>query len=427
MRFITLTFIFLVTYTTFAQNKCGVVLYDSLQATKIANWQSRKSQFESQIKQFSQTTSQLRIMAFSTIRIPVVVHIVHNNSSGTIGGSNNNNISDEQIASQIEALNDDYRRKSGTAGYNTNPVGADMQLEFYLADSLAQGQTTKGITRHYINHQSFDFIAENTTLAQISTWNPLKYLNIYVTRSNGRAIGYSGFPYDSFLEGLNPNASDLSTQQIFDGIIIDYRYFGRCCGNISQVYNLGRTTTHEIGHWLGLLHPNGDTSCGNDYCDDTPTIEKLNLETNCNPLTSTCNGITVSNQIQNYMDYSPDACMNLFTNDQKNRTRAALELSYRRKSLINNAIHLPESNTLQVSIEPNPVQNNANIKVLLEGSQNITIQIYNLAGVLVWEETHNNQSSTYFVIKTTYWSNGLYFVKVSTPQQTATQKMLISR
>jgi hypothetical protein len=133
-------------YTTFAQSKCGVVFQDSLNQTINQRWLQQKSSFEYQVQQYTNALKASGQTAYSTIRIPVVVHVIHNTASKTIGGTNNINISDEQILSQIQTLNEDYRRKEGTAGFNTNPIGADMQIEFFLADSIATGETTKGIT-----------------------------------------------------------------------------------------------------------------------------------------------------------------------------------------------------------------------------------------------------------------------------------------
>ncbi len=421
-------FVFLSSLSTQAQDKCGVAHQDSILSVQLPAWQQRKARFEAQLQQLQQTATQLRMASYETIRIPVVVHIIHNTASGQIGGSNNPNISDTQIASQIAVLNEDYRRQSGTNGWNTNPVGADMQLEFYLADSLATGETTKGITRHYTSKSNFDFINETAQLAQIVTWNPLKYLNIYVTRSNGTAIGSSGFPFDSFLDGLGSDQSDLALQKIFDGVVIDFRYFGKCCGTLSSVYNLGRTTTHEIGHWLGLLHTNGDQVCGNDYCADTPTIEKLNLSTNCNTITSTCNSVKVTNQIENYMDYSPDACMNLFTNDQKTRTRMALTLSARRKALVNANLVLPESNTLTLGIEPNPSVNNPNLKISYTGTHNAQLQVFSIQGTQVYNNAFTLSGSTYLTLNTSNWHNGIYFVRITTDDNaSAIQRLYLVR
>jgi hypothetical protein len=118
-------------YTTFAQSKCGVVFQDSLNQTINQKWLQQKSNFEYQVQQYTSALKASRTTAYQTIRIPVVVHVIHNTASKIIGGTNNINISDEQILSQIQTLNEDYRKKEGTAGYNTNPVGADMQIEFF--------------------------------------------------------------------------------------------------------------------------------------------------------------------------------------------------------------------------------------------------------------------------------------------------------
>ncbi|PWK20242.1 putative secreted protein (Por secretion system target) [Arcicella aurantiaca] len=421
-----LIFLFVATFS-FAQERCGFGLNEKNKA-KNPVWLRQKAEFEFQLRerQKEEKNANSRIQA-KVYKIPVVVHVIHNNSASVIGGANNVNISDQQINSQIQVLNDDYRRKSGTNGYNTNPVGADMEIEFVLATTDPNGNPSTGITRTYTTQQSFDLFTENQSIANLIHWNYERYLNIWVVRSNGRTIGYSAFPYDSQLQGLEATASDIAGQNIFDGVIIDYRNFGTCCGTLSQTYNLGRTTTHEVGHWLGLLHTTADEPCGNDFCDDTPQIEALNLNTTCVSVSSTCNGVKRTNMIENYMDYSPDRCMNIFTNDQKTRTRLALELSLKRKRLLASLETLAETNNLTINVEPNPSKNNSFIKTQFTGQKDVSIVVYDFLGTLIYQESFANQKSNFFSIKNDYLKSGEYIVKVLAGSEIATQKIVVQK
>jgi len=409
-----------------AQERCGFGLNEKGKSQNPA-WLRQKAEFEFQLRELQKNNSSNLRTEAKIYKIPVVVHIIHNNATGTTGGANNSNISAEQINTQIQVLNEDYRKKSGTNGYNTSAVGADMELEFVLATTDPNGNATTGITRTYVTQTSFDFLNDNQTIANLVHWDFEKYLNIWVVRSNGRTIGYSAFPYDSQLVGLGATASDIAGQNIFDGVIIDFRNFGICCGTISTTYNLGRTTTHEVGHWLGLLHTNADEVCGDDFCDDTPQIESLNLNTTCASLTSTCNGVKRVNMIENYMDYSPDRCMNIFTNDQKNRSRMALDLSLKRKRLLQSLETLVDTDKLTISVEPNPLKNSSFIKTQFKGQKNINILVFDFRGVLMYQENFTNQKSNFFSLKSDILKSGEYIVKVTADAEIATQKIIIEK
>lgn len=421
--------IFLVFFSTlgFSQERCGFSIGNKLKQLKNPNWIKKQAEFEYQLREFQNSNNgqNSRITA-KIYRIPVVVHVVHNNASNFIGGTNNTNISDEQINSQIKVLNEDYRRKVGTNGFNSNPIGADMEIEFVLATKDPKGNATTGITRTYVAQQSFDLQYENEIIANLIHWDFEKYLNIWVVKSKNGTIGYSEFPYDSNLIGLDADAQSIAGQAIFDGVVIDFRNFGTCCGTLNQLYNLGRTTTHEIGHWLGLLHPTEqNTPCSDDYCNDTPQIERLNDGTTCNKLTSNCGGVLRTNLIEDYMDYSPDRCMNIFTNDQKNRTRAALQMSVKRQRLLLSLEPLTEKETLTVTVEPNPLINYSNLRVLFTGERNVKISVFDMRGILVYEDDYDSQKSTLYNLKTDKLRTGSYIVRIIAGNETSSQRIVI--
>ena len=424
--------LFLTTAIGYSQERCGFALTEKEKAKNPA-WLRQKAEFEYKLRQDISKSegANLRVQD-KLLKIPVVVHVIHNNPANIIGGTNNANITDEQIKSQIVVLNEDYRRKTATKGFNSNPVGADMEIEFELATRDSSGNESTGITRTFVDKESWDFLGDSKTIANKIHWDYEKYLNIWVMKSDGRTIGYSGFPYDSKLIGLGATTQDILDQSVFDGVIADYRYFGTCCGITGTTYNFGRTTTHEVGHYLGLLHPNGDENCGTDYCDDTPQIESLNNSTSCPVLTSTCGGVKRINMIENYMDYSPDRCMNTFTNDQKKRVRSALSLSIKRQRLLINSelalgIELMNANIKNLQISPNPIfpNNNAILSIQFNGVRDLSISIFNMNGILLNEENYEAQKSNLFVLNTDKLHSGQYIVKVKFGDEVASEKIIV--
>jgi hypothetical protein len=268
-------------------------------------------------------------------KIPVVVHVLHRGEA--IGEGFNH--SKARIEAQIRVLNEDFRRKEGTPGFNVHPDGGDAQIEFVLAKIDPDGNPTDGIVRIDVTSVQVPPINFNIILqsSQYSYWNPNEYANVWtmdLAIPPGLFLGEARFPVSN-LEGLR-NDDD---SQNADGIFINAPNFGLAKTNIDPNFNMGRTLTHEMGHFLGLLHIWGATtfdgvdgcSSNGDYCNDTPMVSTYTSGcTSAGPLA--CNGGPA--MIGNYMDWSNDICMSLFTNDQITRMRTVLENSVRRKSLL---------------------------------------------------------------------------------------------
>lgn len=306
-------------------------------------------------------------LADVVLTIPVVVHVVH---AGEAVGTGRN-ISEAQVKAQLETLNEDFRRKPGTRGFNDNANGADIEIEFCLAAINPTGGTIteRGIDR--VNGAS-NFGKSTWSKADIdgvlkpnTFWDPEKYFNIWVVdfaASDDRLLGYAQFPSQSTLPGLSPNSGAGST----DGVVIRYQSFGNAeKGNFPVMqapYNLGRTLTHEVGHWLGLIHIWGDANCGNDFVDDTPT--QASESRGCQKGRVSCGG---TNMVENYMDYSDDACFNIFTRGQKTRMRAVMQVAVRRANLVN-------ANVCGTSVVARPSANfrAENLRVLLGGQVRFT-------------------------------------------------------
>ena len=422
--------VFLLATLTFAQEKrCGAAQYDSLRSRRYANWVFERRALQDSISAYlSQNRRNLRAaVACANIRIPVVVHVVHDNVAGQTGGRDNTNISDEQIREQIRVLNEDYRRKTGTRGFNNNAVGTDTGIEFYLANIDPNGQSSTGITRHlYRQKVSFSILSDDQLLSEIVSWPTDRYLNIWTARfGNGTFLGVAQFPSVSGVQGLD-NATEL--QEKTDGVFIDFRVFGIGSAVISRLYRFGRTTTHEIGHWLGLIHTWGDANCGNDYCADTPTCEDGNQSTVCGPIFSNCNGVRTRNMTENYMDYSPDSCMNIFTKQQSARMLAVLELAPRRARLVRYwCAQLPFGDQLGLEIFPNPAANDINLKVTLKQFSTFFVEIYDLNGKLLFQNQYLDYPSWIVQLSAGDISPGMYLVKVRTKDESITKRLVVSR
>ncbi len=280
------------------------------------------------------------------LRIPVVVHVIHNGEAIGTG----RNISVAQIQSQINVLNQDFRRQSGSRGFNTNPLGADTKIEFVICQRDPNGLATTGIVRWNRNTQGWTAPPHSTTYIEntikgATVWDATRYMNIWVADISGGILGYAQFP-ETPLQGMDCATQPAAT----DGFVSSYAGFGSVdvipAMSSGAPYNLGRTATHEIGHYIGLRHIWGDTqpACGDDFCADTPRSDNPNF--GCPTGHASCGQ---TDMIENYMDYTDDACMNIFTKDQKTRMRAVLLNSPRRKSLINGiALYPPATNDVGV-------------------------------------------------------------------------------
>lgn len=245
-------------------------------------------------------------------RIPMVVHVVWN--------TNAQNISDAQIQSQIAVLNRDYRMTNADIGNVPSvwqSIRGDARIEFFLATTDPNGNPSTGVTRTQTTHTSFPQSGNPIKFAAqggADAWPADTYLNIWVapriTSSIGDLLGYAQFP------GGPANT---------DGVVILHSAFGTS-GTAAAPYNLGRTATHEIGHWLNLIHIWGDvTDCsGTDNVADTPNAGGPNYSCPTFPHV-TCNNGPNGDMFMNYMDYTDDACMFMFTQGQVARMQSALD------------------------------------------------------------------------------------------------------
>lgn len=318
-----------------AQDRCGTVKYEELRHLKnptleenlqFENWLHQKlTQRPLEMQRTQQTEN-------ATYVIPVVIHVIHNGEPIGTGI----NISDDQIISQINVMNKDFKRLNlDAANTPTEFLGAagSIDIEFVLAKQDPFGAPTNGIQR-VMGTQSVWTINDNSTFKALSYWPAEDYFNIWVINIPS-FLGYAQLPVSN-LPGLENSPDDRLT----DGIIVHYSAFGSNFESglgpfsLDSKYNRGRTATHETGHFLGLRHIWGDGICATDYVDDTPTQRDETLTCPAHPQTSIC-GTPIVKMFQNYMDYTDDACMNLFTQGQISRMIVVLDNSPRRFSLLN--------------------------------------------------------------------------------------------
>jgi len=241
------------------------------------------------------------------VTIPVVFHVLYNTAA--------ENISEAQVLSQLQILNDDFRRLNADQD-NVWAQAADTQIEFCLASQDPQGNPTDGILRVPTNVTSFgtNDAMKFTSQGGSDAWPAADYMNFWVCDLGSSLLGYAQFPG-------GPAATD--------GIVCNYTATGNT-GTASAPFDLGRTATHEVGHYLNLRHIWGDGGCGaSDFVDDTPDSDGPNY--GCALGNVACG---TEDMVQNYMDYSDDACMNLFSQGQSDRMNALFLPGGARASLL---------------------------------------------------------------------------------------------
>jgi hypothetical protein len=250
--------------------------------------------------------------------VPVVFHIIHQNGL--------ENITQAQIMDQLRIVNEDFRKKQGTNGFSTDPLAADMEIEFRLAQYDPNGNKHDGINRVFSTLTT----SANENVKALSFWDSRRYLNVWIVSSISLNTGLPGT-----VLGFAQLPTQLNFAPTTDGIVMRADQVGVI--GLGQVSQAGRTFTHEVGHWLNLFHP-FQSGCGSgsittlncastgDFVCDTPPVKEANY--GCNTNANSCiNDIPdLPDLIRNYMDYSNGTCMNMFTQGQKIRVNAALPL-----------------------------------------------------------------------------------------------------
>jgi hypothetical protein len=382
--------------------------------------------------------------ALTVYTIPVIFHIIH---SGQAVGTTYN-ISQAQVNSQISILNQDFRKtNTDFSSTVTQPAfinaAADCEINFCAAKisptgavlsepgidrilASSKGWTNPGYSDTYID----------ATIKPNSSWDPTKYCNIWILAfSDGVTLGYAQFP--TIPSGTNPVTDMVGWGDAAntDGVVFDYRYVGNV-GAATYPFNKGRTATHEIGHWLGLRHIDGDSNCGNDYCSDTPS--QGSLTTGC---PSTTGGVSAAGcgavspnppgkMYQNYMDYSDDRCMTMFTAGQKARMQAVMGVCVRRLSLntsnVCNVTSIEENvSNVEMSVYPNPTNGELFIDIKTIDVQDFTVSVVNTLGQTIKEVKQVQSNGGKIKIDLSDKNTGIYFVTIKSKSVSKVKRIVL--
>jgi hypothetical protein len=417
------------------KRKCGTVQQAASQHDAFEQW------MQTALKKDIQFANVRK--AAVAYNIPIVFHIIH---SGTTVSARN--ISQAQVNSQVAILNNDYRKlNSDFSTYVTQSAfvnaAADIEINFCAAKVDPNGTVLAepGIDRINVTTKGWSALPYATayiesTVKPGTIWDPTKYFNVWVLQFGGSdlgTLGYAQFP--TIPSGTNP-VTDMVGQggsANTDGVVIDYRYTGNV-GAATAPYNKGRTLTHETGHWLGLWHIWGDDNdcSGTDYVADTPNQEGENSSCPSAGAVKTdgCATSAPGFNYQNYMDYSDDKCMVMFTAGQKARMQAVMANCVRRTSL-NNAVAcvnvgIEEAQApVNVSVFPNPTQGELTINVELMNAQDITVSVINTLGQTVKEVKQLQSNGGLIKINLSDNTQGVYFVTVKCKSGSFSKRIIL--
>jgi hypothetical protein len=401
-----------------AQRECASAQYSIEQRKRNKTLEQQAAAIETFIQK-NQPTGAASItskMPVGVIRIPVVVHILENG---------NGTISDASVRSQIEALNRDFRKRNADASKipdRFKSFAADIEIEFALATVDPQGRATNGIIRKQtaVKQWDTDDKIKFSASGGDNAWDPKSYLNIWIGPMY-RILGYSSLPGDA------PEV---------DGVVISPSAFGTT--GAAAPFNLGRTATHEVGHWLGLIHIWGDTYCGDDLVSDTPPQSIYTV--GCPSGTrQSCNNDPNGTMFMNYMDFADDACMQLFTTGQKNRMRSLFADGGPRASLLyskglsvpwSTEVSTPDQHEPQkvpvpvvsdsARIYPNPVFDELVVKTDASWIGN-ELQLLNMNGIVVQRITINSIEQK---IRLGTLLKGIYFLRGRNGVQVINEKIV---
>ncbi len=358
-------------------------------------------------------------------RIRVVFHVVYT--------APEENIPDSVIQSQIEVLNEDYRRTTADTVKTRDvfkPVAGDTHIEFVLATTDPDGNPTNGITRTqgaptgFLGFEPFTDNVKTAATGGKDCWPTDRYLNVWVCNiMNGLGVlGYAFPPVNA------PNwDAGSSTDSAHQGVVLHYPCVGRnFTAPIDPTVAGGRSAVHEIGHYLGLRHIWGDTTGCNkfdgDGIDDTPKASDAHQQT-CDTTDNSCVDapVDVPDMIENYMDYSDDRCLNMFTHHQIDVMHAMLQTSRAGIAdvFVNGATNIkdPQTPLAKISVYPNPAGNSLHITLPSQLSQ-VQYTLLNALG----EKLNDGILLNATTLDLSSQPAGIYFLRFMQGDQISVQK-----
>ncbi|MEO6731008.1 MAG: M43 family zinc metalloprotease [Ferruginibacter sp.] len=419
-------FLFLSTLTTQGQRICGATAYKEAMLKADPSLTEVFTKIENQI---IATVNNKNVALRDTssneiIFIPVVIHLLYKNAA--------ENISDAQIKSQLDVLNKDFNMLNSDRANTPQAfkgLAGDAKIQFCLARVDTEGRSTSGIDRKYTNQDLFttDDEMKMVNKGGAASWDSKRYLNIWVCRLSSRSLGYATPP---------GAAADV------DGIVMAYDVFGTT-GTLRAPFNKGRTATHEVAHWLGLIHIWGDASCGDDHVADTPPQQSYNFGCPTFPKVSNCSKDNNGDMFMNFMDFSDDACMNMFTKGQVKRMRALFAQGNLRNSFLSSSacdslvseaaplpalpvseevVKLPAVSLASLKVYPNPVNGVTTIEC--KGATELTaktLRIFNGLGINIFTTRLIRERTT---INLSNLKPGIYIAQIGDGQDKSTLKII---
>lgn len=399
--------------------RCHTTEYTQYLLENDQGFEMRSAEIEKEVNHLLSQGDLYRQSEDDVLFIPVVVHLVYSVPA--------ENISDEQILSQIDVLNEDFGRTNQDASETPSAfssIAANTNIQFRLASLDPDGNETNGITRTETSITSWDLFAPITAenfaekVKDASTggadiWDRDCYLNIWVCDLGNSVLGYA-----------SPPGSAASK----DGVVIGYKWMGRG-GSAVLPYNLGRTTTHEVGHWLGLRHVWGDdggTCGGSDGISDTPNQSEETYGCPDGVLTDVCSPTAPGIMYMNYMDYTNDICMNLFTEGQSEKMRGVLETS---RSEVVACAGIVIKDTVYTEIEavvyPNPASDLVSFSIEPLNPENTIVAVYNMAGQKVMEAAA--EGNLVVRLRISQLPQGGYLLRAWDGERAVNGRILVSR
>ena len=422
IRRLILPLLFLFSYSIFAQvekSPCGAMAYSPAYLANHPEEEEKISKLEIKTHEWI-AENQNAVSTRELITIPVVVHLVYNDDKF--------NFTDVEIQSQIDGLTADFTQSNSNQNIipdHFKDRAANVEFEFCLATVTPDGIRTNGIERK--QNTSIENIGTDkvfgvkrticyTSEGGLDAWDTNHYLNIWVGEMES-ILGEATFP-------------GMARVPEEDGVFIDVEAFGFFCSDETN-FHLGRTLTHEVGHFFNLKHIFGDVEDCNhdDGVEDTPLQKMRNSGCISEMKTNTCDSGEVYEMTVNFMDYVDDECMAMFTNGQKMRMLAALN-TYRsglKNSIGCSLINLEPTTIVpdKITTFPNPASNCVHIDLGIDADFQVNIKFINTAGQRLLSERVYVKDFRSFDISN--YPNGIYFLLIENGNNFASKKIIISK